>query len=460
MSAGDDEDLGTSILSRPDRIDVPAVELAVASGPDAGKRVHLARDERPSTVAHVGVAPGNDLVLTDPTVSRMHCEVQVAESGVRILDAGSTNGTLVDGVRVRDADLRHDSLVGIGQTTIRVIIGPERLAVELSPRDRFGELLGASKAMRKLFAVLERVAPTDATLLIQGETGTGKELVARSVHEASKRADGAFVTVDCGAIAETLIESELFGHVKGAFSGASADREGLIAMADGGTLFLDEVGELPWALQPKLLRVLESREVRPVGSNSPQKVDVRVIAATHQPLARRVNERTFREDLFYRLAVVEVAVPPLRARRGDVPILAAHFLERFHGAPSALPRDVVDALLSRSWPGNVRELRNFVERTAALGFRPAAEAADPAGLPAELDGLVPLGLPLKEARVAWMEQFESVYVRAMLRRTGGNVSRAAELAGVNRRFLQRMLARLGIRSADEAPGRRGGGDGH
>jgi transcriptional regulator with GAF, ATPase, and Fis domain len=444
----EDEDLGTSILTRPG-LDVPAVELVVASGPDVGQRVQLSRG-----AAHIGVAPGNDLVLVDPTVSRMHCEVQVSESAVRVIDAGSTNGTFVDGVAVRDADLRHDSLLRIGQTSIRVVVGPERLAMELSPRDRFGELVGASTAMRKLYAVLEKVAPTDATVLVQGETGTGKELVARSVHEASKRADGPFVTVDCGAIAESLIETELFGHVKGAFSGASSDREGLVAMADGGTLFLDEVGELPWALQPKLLRVLESREFRPVGSNSPQKVDVRVIAATHQPLARRVNERTFREDLFYRLAVVEVVVPPLRSRKDDVPILAATFLERFHGAPAALPREVVDALLARSWPGNVRELKNFVERTAALGFRPTAGEVGE-GLPAELDGLVPLGLPLKEARIAWMEQFESVYVRAMLRKTGGNVSRAAELAGVNRRFLQRMLARLGIRSADE---RGSGGD--
>jgi DNA-binding NtrC family response regulator len=303
--------------------------------------------------------------------------------------------------------------------------------------------------------VLERVSRTNTTVLVEGETGTGKDVVARSIHAASTRSGGPFVPIDCGAITVSLIESELFGHVRGAFSGAQSDRPGVFEAAQGGTLFLDEIGELPMHVQPKLLRALETRTVRRVGSNAERPIDVRIVAATNRSLARCVNEGTFREDLYYRLAVVEVRLPALRSRREDIPALARHFYERLGGGPP-LPADFVASLASRGWPGNVRELRNFIERHVALGLvdeggaevghsRPVSVATE-----STLEALIPHHLPLKEARDAWTETFENIYVKSLLRRTGGKVGRAAELAGVNRRFMQRIIARLGIRADDEA----------
>jgi transcriptional regulator with GAF, ATPase, and Fis domain len=306
---------------------------------------------------------------------------------------------------------------------------------------------------------LEKVAPTDATVLVEGETGTGKELVARALHEASMRAAAPFVTVDCGAMPENLMESELFGHVRGAFTGAMNDRKGAFEEAHGGTLFLDEIGELPLSLQPKLLRALEARTVRRLGTNQQRPVDLRIVAATNRSLARSVNEGTFREDLYYRLAVVEIRLPPLRARRDDIPMLATHFLEGFTGTPTKVPATMLAALMTRAWPGNVRELRNYLERSVSLGLpvagagteAPAEQRAEPL-LPQGLGTLVPVHLAMKEAKLAWIEQFESVYVRALLDRTGGNVTRAAALAGISRRFLQRLMVRTGLRSPDAGDG--------
>jgi DNA-binding NtrC family response regulator len=330
--------------------------------------------------------------------------------------------------------------------------------VELSPTGRFGSVIGASLEMRRLYRILDRAAETDATVLLRGETGTGKEVVARSLHEASRRAGGPFVAVDCGSIAENLIESELFGHVKGAFSNAIRERKGLVEEAHGGTLFLDEIGELPRALQPKLLRVLENREVRPVGSNALRRVDVRVVAATHQPLAVRVNAGTFREDLYYRLAVIEIELPPLRARPDDVPLLAQHFYERFTGRSDRLPASFVSALAGREWPGNVRELRNFIERSASLGWSHDGGNGSTTSAPVGLEALVPVEVPLKDARERWNDQFERLYASALLKRTHGNVTRAAELAGVTRRSFQRLMAQHGIRSGDDAAARAGDED--
>jgi DNA-binding NtrC family response regulator len=309
--------------------------------------------------------------------------------------------------------------------------------------------------MRRLYAVLERIAPTNATLLIEGETGTGKDVAARSLHAASLRQSGPFVPVDCGAIPENLIESELFGHVRGAFSGAVSDRKGVFEEAHGGTLFLDEIGEMPLSVQSKLLRALETRSVRRVGGNSERPVDVRIVAATNRSLAACANQGTFREDLYYRLAVVEVKLPPLRARGEDIAILARHFYSRFAAdVDASLPPSFIAMLCQRGWPGNVRELRNFIERSVSLGFvgEPAAAAetsrAIQAQLPFDLEPIVPLHLPLKDARQAWTESFESIYVRSMLKKTGGNLTHAAQLAGVNRRFMQRLVARLGLRASE------------
>jgi transcriptional regulator with PAS, ATPase and Fis domain len=391
-----------------------------------------------------------DLRVTDPTVSRVHCELRIRGSAITLRDGGSTNGTYVEGVCLRDGDIPPGATVRVGQTVFRIEVGEEPAFIDVSEKTSFGELVGASIEMRRLYAILERIAPSTTTLLIQGETGTGKDVVARSLHAASKRATQPFVGVDCGAIPENLIESELFGHVRGAFSGAVSDRKGVFEEASGGTLFLDEIGEMPVALQPKLLRAIETRTVRRVGANTERPVDVRIVAATNRPLSRCVNEGTFREDLYYRLAVVEAHLPPLRARREDIAALARHFYRGFQGPTADLPDDFVKMLSARSWPGNVRELRNFIERSVLLGFviAPARRSAPPAPAATSLEAMVPVHLPLKDARQAWTESFESVYVRTLLQKSGGNVTRAAEAAGVNRRFLQRLIARLGIHAGD------------
>jgi transcriptional regulator with GAF, ATPase, and Fis domain len=433
-----------------------SVVIAVVDGPSRGARAQLG-----SEIARIGTADGNDLVLADRTVSRFHCEVSVRGNTIVIRDCGSTNGTLIDGVRIREAEIPPGTLVRIGGSALRVELGEEPAFVEVSGRSAFGELVGSSVEMRRVYAILERLALTDATVLVQGETGTGKDVLARSLHAASRRADRPFVAVDCGAIPEHLVESELFGHVKGAFTGATSDRRGVFEEADGGTLFLDEIGEMPLALQPKLLRAIESRSIRRVGGTGARTVDVRIIAATNRALASSINDGSFREDLYYRLAVVEVRLPPLRARRDDIPVLAAHFFRMFggFGGDGALPAEFVAGLVGRGWPGNVRELRNYIERSVSLGtIAPRPEAlATPAPAagplpPDSIERFVALHLPLKEARRAWTESFELVYVRAMLKLVGGNVTRAAERAGVSRRFLQRMLGRLGIKAGDDGRG--------
>lgn len=423
-------------------VPLAGLELSVTEGPDQGKCVRIGAQPR-----RIGTALGCDLQLTDRTVSRLHCELVSRADGVVIWDRGSTNGTLVDGVRINEAYVHAGCTVRLGDTLLRAVAVERPTMLPLSARTSFGKILGASAQMRNIYAVLERVAPTDTTVLVTGETGTGKELVARELHEASRRSSGPFVTVDCGAIPETLMESELFGHVRGAFTGATSSRAGVFEEADGGTLFFDEIGELTLSLQPKLLRVLETRMVRRVGGNSSRQVDVRIIAATNRSLAQSVNEGTFREDLYYRLAVIEVELPPLRARREDVPMLVQHFVERFGGSQVTLPEGVTNALAQRGWPGNVRELRNYVQRALSLGWDAArAQGPTPAQMPPSLATLAEL--PFKEARDAWVEQFEGVYVQAVLERTGGNISRAAELAGINRRSLHRIISRLGLRGSD------------
>jgi transcriptional regulator with PAS, ATPase and Fis domain len=439
---------GTSRIAPKTTMRVWSLDLVVVDGPSRGATASIT-----TAIARVGAAPGNDLTIADPTVSRVHCEVVQRGDTLVLRDLGSTNGTWVEGVRLRDGDVPPGAIVRVGSSAFRIDVGEDPAFVELGTGSSFGELVGASLEMRRLYAIVERVAATDATVLVEGETGTGKDVLARSLHAASSRAAGPFVAVDCGAIPESLVESELFGHVRGAFTGATSDRRGVIEEANGGTLFLDEIGEMPLPMQPKLLRAIESRAVRPVGSSTSRPVDVRIVAATNRPLARAVNDGTFREDLYYRLAVVALSLAPLRSRREDIPLLARHFHRALVG-PTApeLPQEFVARLMGRSWPGNVRELRNFIERSVSLGLvdvRPPRASAPPPGAPLpSLDGMVALRLPLKDARQAWVESFESVYVRDVLLRCGGNVTRAAERAGVSRRFLQRLVARLGIKPAE------------
>jgi DNA-binding NtrC family response regulator len=422
-----------------------SIIIQVVDGPNRGMRSSV-----PQGGLRVGTAPSCQLRLTDMTVSRIHCELELRRDGVRLRDGGSTNGTFVEGARVRDVDLAPGATFRLGSSTLRVLAGEEPMQIPISSLDRLGDLVGSSVEMRRVYAMIEKVAPTSATALIQGDTGTGKELVARAIHRYSPRKDGAFVAVDCGAIAPNVIESELFGHVRGAFSGAVVDRRGLFEEADNGTLFLDEIGELPLILQAKLLRTLETREIRKVGANAVRKVNVRLIAATNRPLAESVNDGSFREELYYRLAVVEIRLPPLHARRGDIPMLAQHFYRQFTNRDEQIPEELLSVLLTRSWPGNVREMRNFVERCLSLGWeaQPTADGERKAGHIPGLEHLVPVHLPLKEARQAWIEQFESAYVNSQLTKTGGNITRAAEAAGVSRRFFQRLMARLGMRSGE------------
>jgi DNA-binding NtrC family response regulator len=417
--------------------------VEVLAGPDAGRQVEL-----PGPEVRVGSASGCDLQLRDPTVSRHHLTVRLEEDRIRIIDSESRNGTFLDGLCVRDAYARPDSHIALGQSSLRLAMLPDVVEIPLSARERFGGLFGRSVAMRRVFAVLERVAATDATVLVEGETGTGKELVAEGLHDESPRAGGPFVVFDCSAVSPTLIESELFGHVRGAFTGAVADRQGAFEAADGGTLFLDEIGELPLELQPKLLRVLERREVRRVGSNQARRLDVRIVAATNRSLAREIERGRFREDLYFRLAVVEIALPPLRERPDDIPLLIEHLVRQVGGPEARLPERVTEALRAQSYAGNVRELRNAVSRALSLAGRgpaapaPTSVAADPQAM------TVDLGAPLREGRDRALDAYERAYLQAALERTGGNVTRAAELAGVNRKFIQRAMKRLGLRGEE------------
>jgi DNA-binding NtrC family response regulator len=406
------------------------VRIEIAEGPDHGRVVELSGPD-----IEIGCARSCDLVLTDPTVSRHHLTLKVTTDGIRVVDAGSRNGTTVDGLRVLDAFARPDSLISIGATVVRLRLLEGVVDLPLSRRTRFGGLLGASVAMRRVFAILERLAPTETTVL-----------VAEALHEESPRASGPFVVLDCSAVSATLIESELFGHARGAFTGAIADRAGAFETADGGTLFLDEIGELPHELQPKLLRALERREVRRVGESASRKVDVRIVAATNRSLAAEVDAGRFREDLYYRLAVVQVKLPPLRERADDIPMLVDHFVRELapRGAPpTPLGESVVRGFVAQAWPGNVRELRNAVARTLSLG--PPIEGGTPE-LPEHAASMrVDLSVPLKTARERLTEAFEVAYLTEALKATGGNVSRAAELAGVNRKFIQRAMKQLGLR---------------
>jgi DNA-binding NtrC family response regulator len=403
----------------------------------------------------VGAHATCDLVLQDPQVSRRHAELAITPDGIRVKDLGSTNGTWFQGTRVGELVVPTGATVHFGATPVR-ISASDTPSLPPSDRDHFGAMAGASLAMRELFAVLEMAAPTDATILIEGESGTGKELAARAVHEASLRNKGPFVVVDCSGIAETLIDSHLFGHVRGAFTGADRDRKGAFVEASGGTLFLDELGELPLPAQAKLLRALEAQTVQPVGADRPVQVDTRVVAATHRDLMRMVASKAFRFDLFYRLAVVHVALPPLRERREDLPHLVATFYQRRGVEPGPIDGDNLDKMRRYAWPGNVRELRNALERAWALsgpgaGFRDLRLWLDSGAAQATSSEVVEISLPFKEAKERWTDQFERRYVAMVFNSNNNNVTRAAEHAGLSRRHFRELLYKHGLveRPADD-----------
>ncbi|MGE0549827.1 MAG: sigma 54-interacting transcriptional regulator [Kofleriaceae bacterium] len=403
----------------------------------------------------VGAHGTCDLVLADPQVSRKHAEVAIAPEGIRIKDLGSTNGTWWQGTKVGEVVVPAGATVKFGATQVR-IAAADAPSLPPSDRDHFGAMAGTSIAMRELFAVLEMASPSDATVLIEGESGTGKELAARAIHDGSNRRTAPFVVVDCSAIAENLIDSHLFGHVRGAFTGADRDRKGAFVEATTGTLFLDELGELPLPAQAKLLRVLEAQTVQPVGADRPVTVDTRVVAATHRDLSRMVAAGQFRFDLFYRLAVVHVALPPLRDRLEDLPHLIGTFYQRRGIAPGPIDGDNLDRLRRHAWPGNIRELRNVLERAWALsgpssGFRELRLWLDPQATPPQLSEVIDTALPFKEAKERWNDQFERRYVAMVFAAHHSNVTRAAEHAGLSRRHFRELLYKHGLveRPSDE-----------
>jgi two-component system, NtrC family, response regulator GlrR len=418
--------------------------LTVVEGPKAGMSWESSSDR-----CSVGFHPSNDLVVEDATVSRFHCEVRIADDGAHVRDLDSRNGTVVDGVRVSDAFLRAGSLVKLGRVGLRFEFSAESNRLPVSAGNAFGKLVGASVAMRTAFALLERAAQSDVTVLLEGETGTGKGVAAEAIHRASGRASGPFLVVDCGAIPPNLLESELFGHEKGSFTGAVSRRVGAFEEASGGTIFLDEIGELAQDLQPKLLRVLESKEYRRVGANNMAKTDVRVVAATNRDLRAEVNAGRFRSDLYFRLAVVKVTIPPLRERPEDIPITTEQILRALGAEESssgALRTPEFYAALGHSaWPGNVRELRNYLER--CLVFQealPVVSSDGGGGGPMVMAGIDPK-LAYAEARRRALDGFEKGYAEALLREHNGKVAAAAAAAGMDRVYLYRILRRHGIK---------------
>ncbi len=422
----------------PTKLSAVSFRLTVISGPDVGASATL--DASTAGPLLVGTSPACQLRLTDATVSRRHLSLEVDGPRLVVTDLRSNNGTSVGAVGIGTVSLSSDETLTLGNTQLRVDRVTTAQAPELPLRVEFGRYFGASTEMRRLYPLLERLAKAPIATLIEGETGTGKELLAESLHEEGPRAKKPFVVFDCTTVAASLMEAELFGHARGAFSGAHGERPGLVELAHGGTLLIDEIGELAPELQPKLLRLIDRGEVRRVGSNSVQQLDLRVFAATRRDLEAEVQAGRFREDLFHRLAIGRVLLPPLRNRKGDVGLLVQRFLADFGYDANAVPADVLARWEQYSWPGNVRELRNTLLRYVTLGDT----MAEPT--PTSTDGdflseLLALDLELPEARRRLTTEFEKRYLARALEKHGGNVTRAARSSGIARRHFQHLKAR-------------------
>lgn len=433
-------------------------KLVVVDGPDRGKELIVDK-----SIVRIGTNEKNDLVLSDNTVSRFHCEIRHVRDEYLLVDRDSTNGTYVGDLRLREAFLYPNCELLIGNSLVRFVPLVEEIPVYPIARNRYGALIGAAPRMREIYGIIEKVAASELSVVIEGETGTGKELVARAIHERSRRARGPLVIFDCSAFPENLLESELFGHEKGAFSGAIRTHRGVFERAEGGTIFFDELGEMPVALQPKFLRALENGEIRRVGGERTFRVDVRVVAATNRNLTTLVEEGKFRQDLYYRLAKVRVGLPPLRERLSDLPLLIDHFLDELRRrdevpVPPAFAPEVLEALTHYDWPGNVRELRNVVERAATFCEGDIIGMDD---LPAELRArlghgehapalsgpLVPVIRPgenLKDAKERMVARFERDYLLTLLERHHQNISAVAREAGIDRRHVYRLLKKYDI----------------
>jgi transcriptional regulator with GAF, ATPase, and Fis domain len=427
--------------------------VTVIDGPDAGSQ--LAVDGSAPSPLLVGQSPVCALRLRDPRVSRRHLALELVGGRLRVTDLASTNGTYCSALAIRDAYLCGGEALQLGQTHLGVERRSGPAAPPPSARTGFGRVLGESLAMRRLYPLVERMAAADIPLVIEGETGTGKEALAEAIHELSPRASRPFVVFDCTATPAQLMESDLFGHERGAFTGALSPRKGVFELAHGGTLLIDEIGELDVALQPKFLRAIERSEIRRVGSEAVIRVDVRIIAATRRDLDKEVQDQRFRDDLFYRLAVGRIELPALRQRHGDIALLARHFWTQLGGDSGALSADAIRRWEAEDWPGNVRQLRNAVARALALGdLEPAAQlgghgehgehaggAPAPARRPAGpapdgfLDAVIAERLPLPVARLRVVKEFEQRYIAALLAEHG-TVAKAAAASGIARRYFQ------------------------
>ncbi len=385
----------------------------------------------------IGTSKGNSIVITDAAVSRHHCEIEATAEGFLLKDLGSTNGTTLCGHRVTGGYLESGDVIGLGETQLRFECGENEILQALSESSSFAGVLGTSVAMRRLFYLLNKVSEVGATVLLTGETGTGKGALAKALHEQGSRSDKPFVVLDCGAISDNLIESEFFGHEKGAFTGAEELRKGAFELADGGTLFLDEIGELGIDMQPKLLRVLENREFRRVGGSDTISTDIQVIAATNRDLRQEINQGGFREDLFYRLNVMNIEVPPLRDRRGDIPMLVELFYRAFMKDDTASPpAELIQRLVRRNFPGNVRELKSAVERSLVLG-----ELCIPDETAQRESGL-DFTLTYRQAKEQALGEWETQYIPELVARYDGNLSRAARAVSMDRNHLRKMLKAL------------------
>ena len=438
-----------ALLRVDDGVAVSQARLLVVDGPGKGEWFYLRRPRM--TVG----GPGSTIALSDPSLARDHCRLRVSRGRV-MLEPGK-GSTWMDGHLLRDiTSVFPDEEFRLGSCVLRVDSEPLLITPEA---DRFGEMIGGSRAMKKVFGLLKRMAGHDDPILIIGESGTGKELAAHGIHQHSACSDGPFVPINCGAIAADLFESELFGHRAGSFTGAVRDRTGLLEAARDGTLFLDEVGELPISLQAKLLRVLETGEYRPVGSDRIRRVEARIIAATNRDLRAEIDRGNFREDLYFRLSGLEIEVPTLRARRADIPLLAEHFLqhysERFRRPALSFSASALQRLRAEDWGrNNVRELQWTIRQAVARSR--GGEALTPEAL--KLTGPAPaidsddelLQLPYSEALQQSRDQFVRRYLLSCLERADQNKARAAELAGVERANFYRLLRRMGIRTIEAA----------
>ena len=450
-----------------------APKLVVVDGPEKGKSLPLVGD-----IFRIGRQDGSDLQLLDAAVSRRHCELRRAQDGWEIRDAGSAHGTFVNGIPVGCQALAHGDYLQISHTVLLFLSSPDassdepgsRLAaastVEWRP-DGPGEakrgsslrafgaahgLVGESAAMDELLDFIARVGPVDSTVLLRGESGTGKELAARAIHQVSPRAEGPFVAINCASLSDTLLESDLFGHERGAFTGAVERKIGKLEAAAGGTLFLDEVGEMPATIQSRLLRVLQERRFERVGGTAPIEVDLRLVAATNRDLEAAIGTGAFREDLFYRLNVIACSLPPLRERRQDVPLLARHFAarhgKRLHRTGVGLEPAALKALVAYDWPGNIRHLSNAIERALVLGD---GEMIRPEDLPDEVLDQDSSGVVRSDYQTALFETKTRLLTTA-LAEADGNAAEAARQLGLHPNSFRRLMRQLGLKHSEYGGG--------